>query len=286
MTTTWNRCLRTAAWCCTALLANGGAPAWAQSGLDAELLKLYGGHYALDCANPRSARVQVGASAVAIEQGDQRMTVRSLMASHSYFGQAAPPNFYVALMGQVQGRHEVIFLVYGDSRGQYLELNGSQTVMANLGALGKSKFRSCDAAINQRVVAEIKEEEKAQAAAKAPVASGTAQWPSELIRDPKFKPVYTRALGPLAKQRWLAQMDGPAGALTQERVAGGAYQLAAFCKAHDCGDNNAVVLYDAPKGRVYGLVHLAGRNQFFGTPPQPVAAELNRLWRREWRQGK
>lgn len=278
----WNRWLGVGVGC--ALLA--GAPAWGQSGLNADVLRLFGGPYALDCANPQSPRVRVEAAAIAIEQGNQRLTARGLQAAFSYFGQAAPPNFFVALMGQIQGRHEAIFLVYGDAQGQYIEITGSPTVMANLGSLGKSRFRSCDAGINQRVLAERKEEEKAQAAARAPIASGTAQWPSELIRDPKFKPVYIRALGPLAKQRWLAQMDGPAGAMTQERVAGSAYQLAAFCKAHDCNDNNAVLLYDASRDRVYGLVHLAGRNQLIGAPPQPVAAELDRLWRREWRHGR
>ncbi len=278
----WRRWLGVGAgWAVLAL-----APSWAQSGLNADVVQRYGGLYALDCANPRSPRVRVEAAALMVEQGNQRLSARGPQAAFSYFGQSAPPGFFVALMGQVQGRHEMVFLVHGDAQGQYIEINGSPTVMANLGPLGKGRFRSCDAAVNQRVIAERREEEKAQAAARAPVASGTAQWPSELIRDPAFKPVYTRALGPLARQPWLARMEGPETGLLRETVAGVAYQLAAFCKAHDCGDNNAVVLYDAPRARVYGLVHLAGRNQLIGAPPPPVAAELERLWRREWRQGR
>lgn len=261
-------------------------PAWGQGRLDAEILKLYGGRYALDCANPQSPRVLVRAAAVAVEQGNQRMTAQGLQAAHSYFGQSAPPGFFVALLGRVQARHEMVFLVQGDAQGQYIQIDGDKMVMANLGALGKTRFRSCDAAQNQRAAAYLKDEQKARAAASAPVAGGTAKYPSELIRDSRFKAVYRRALGSMAGQPWLARMDGPGVELAQENVGGQAYQMAAFCKAHDCGDNNAVLLYDAPQGRIYGLVHMAGRNQFIGAPPQPVAAELHRLWRREWRQGR
>ncbi|MCW5654051.1 Ivy family c-type lysozyme inhibitor [Hydrogenophaga sp.] len=263
-----------------------GSGATAQGRLEADVLKLYGGVYAVDCAQPQSPRVRVGADAILVEQGDRRLTAQSLQASHSFFGQSAPPGFFVALMGMIQGRHDIVFLVQGDARGQYLALDGNPTVLANLGGLAKSTFRSCDAAINQRVAGEMKAEQQAQAAARAPVASGTAKWPSELIRDARFKTAYGRTLGPLAGQAWLARMDGPGVELSQAQVAGERYQLAAFCKQHDCGDHNAVLLYDAPRARVYGLVHMAGRNQFIGSPPQPVAAELNRLWRREWRQGR
>ncbi len=278
----WNRWLGGCLWGICLVCTTS----WAQSGLDADILKLYGGRYALDCANPQSPRVLVGPAAVAVEQGNQRMTAQGLQAAHSYFGQSAPPGFFVALLGQVQGRHDMVFLVQGDAKGQYIQIEGDKTVMANLGALGRSRFRSCDAAMNQRAMGHLKDEQKAQAVASAPVASGTAKSPSELIRDPAFKAVYTRALGPLAKQRWLARMEGPAAELVQEKVAGQPYQMAAFCKAHDCSDHNAVLLYDAPQGRIYGLVHMAGRNEFIGAPPLPVAAELNRLWRREWRQGR
>lgn len=262
------------------------ATAWGQGRLDADILRYYGGRYALDCANPQSPRVLVQAAAVAVEQGNQRLTAQGLQAAHSYFGQSPPPGFFVALLGQVKGRHEVLFLVQGDALGQYIQIDGDKTVMANLGALGKARFRSCDAAQNQRAAGHLREDKKAKAAAAAPVASGTAKYPSELIRDSRFKAVYRRTLGPLASQPWLARMDGPGVELAQEKVAGQVVQMVAFCKVHDCGDNNAVLLYDAPGSRIYGIVHMAGRNQFIGAPPQPVAAELNRLWRREWRQGR
>ena len=282
-----NRCIRPMLWViagCLGSLAGGAASA--QGRLDAELLKLYGGRYAVDCADARSPIVRVEAAQAMVEQGGRRLTAQSLQAAHSYFGQSAPPGFLVALLGQVQGRHEMVFLVQADGRGQYIGIDGDKTVMAQMGALGKVQFRSCDAAINQRAGAQMRQEQQARTAAAAPVASGSAKHPSELIRDARFKAVYRRALGPLVSQAWLAQMNGPAVDLKQEQVAGTAYQLVAFCKAHDCGDNNAVLLYDAPQGRVYGFVHMKGGNTVLGSPPGPVMAELNRLWRREWRQGK
>ena len=72
--------------------------------------------------------------------------------------------------------------------------------------------------------------------------------PGEYLKDPKFKPLYLKALGPKAKTPWLAKMDGPAPTTTKVKVDGTEYVLAAFCKNHDCGDNNAVLLYLGEKG--------------------------------------
>lgn len=267
------------------LLACGAAVA--QDGLNADALRLYGGVYAIDCGKAQSPRVRVERRAISVEQGNRRLSAQQVQAAYSYFGQSPPPGYLVALLAQVQGRHAMTFVVQADARGQFLEVDGDKAVLATLGpALSKARYRRCDAAANQRAVEQVREEQQAQAAARAPVKSGTATSPSELIRDAQFKAAYQRALGPLLSQAWLARMDGPAPQLKPEAVAGTTYTLAAFCKPHDCGDNNAVLLYDAPQARVYGFVHMAGRNTVVGSPPGPVMAELNRLWRREWRQGK
>ena len=63
-------------------------------------------------------------------------------------------------------------------------------------------------------------------------------------------------------------------------------QLAAICKPRDCGENNGVLLYDAAGGAVYGKVYQAGRTTLLGDPPPPLAAELDKLWRQEWRGGQ
>lgn len=270
-------------WMCVGAL---GVMAAAQAqGLRPDVMAGFGGRYALDCTRADSPRVVVEARQMRIEQGNQRITVGNLDSAFSYFGNSPPPEFRVALMGQVQGRHEVLGLVNADGQGQYLQLDGDRTVMANLGTLGKARFRHCNAAANERAVADRKAAKEAEAAARAPVAPGTARHPSELIRDPRFKPAYLKALGPLARQGWLAQMSGPAPDLSRQRIGGVDYTVAAFCKPHDCGDNNAVLLYDAAQGRVYGLLHQNNRQQSFGQPPGPMLIDLHAIWRREWRPG-
>lgn len=258
----------------------------AAQGLRPDALAIFGGRYAIDCAESGSPRVVVEAREMRIEQGNQRITVDKLDSAFSYFGRNPPPEFRVALLGQVQGRHEVIGVVNADSKGQYLTLDGDRTVMTNLGALGQAQFRHCNAEANRQAAADLQAEEHARAAAKAPVKPGSATHPSELIRDPRFKPAYLRALGPLARTPWLAEMHGPAPDLRQQRIGGVDYTVAAFCMPHDCGDNNAVLLYDAALGRVYGLLQQKGRTQAFGAPPGPMLIELNAVWRREWGQGR
>lgn len=108
--------------------------------------------------------------------------------------------------------------------------------------------------------------------------------PAELLRDPKFKALYLKALGPKSKTPWLARMDGPAPTTRMVKVGGRNYILAAFCKNHDCGDNSAVLLYAADRGILYGTIFERGRTTLIGTPPPAVAVELGKLWKREWRQ--
>ena len=110
--------------------------------------------------------------------------------------------------------------------------------------------------------------------------------PAEYLKDAKFKPLYVTALGAKAKTPWLAKMDGPAPTTRKVNVAGTEYVLSAFCKNHDCGDNNAVLLYSAPKGVLYGTIYEKGKATLVGDPPPAVAAELPKLWKIEWRQGK
>src|SRR5690606_23085371 len=161
------------------------------------------------CAKADSPRVLVEARQMRIEQGNKRITVGNLDSAFSYFGQNPPPDFRVSLLGQVQGRHEVIALVNADGKGQYLSLDGDRTVMANLGALATASWHHDPEAANRQAVADRQAANQAEAAARAPVAPGPAKHPSELIRDPRFKPAYRRALGPLARTPWLAAMNGP-----------------------------------------------------------------------------
>lgn len=259
----------------------------AQTGLSADLLRLYGGVYAMDCARPDSPKLRVERQTLQVEQGDRRLAARGpLQAIHAYFGQSAPPGFLVALEGEVRSRHQITFLVYGDAKGQYVNLDGTPAVLANLGPLAKARFNHCDAAISKRAASVAKDEQQAREATRAPMTASRARSPSELVRDARFRTTWLNALGPLSREPWLALMNGPAPELRTEQLAGQDWLLAAFCKPHDCGEHNAVLVYDEASGQVHGLVHRAGRNSLVGAPPAKLSADLQRIWRREWRQGR
>jgi hypothetical protein len=104
-----------------------------------------------------------------------------------------------------------------------------------------------------------------------------------LLYDPKAKAAYTKALGPLAKNPWLARLDGPSPQNKAVKVAGADFVLLAACKDHDCADHNTVLLWSAPDV-VYGKVYQRGRSTLIGSPPPAVATELEKLWESESRQ--
>jgi hypothetical protein len=269
-----------------ALLA-GADGARAQDALDDEVMRLYGGTYAVQCGDPQSPRLRVERQALHVEQGNRRLTARQdITSSYSYFGQSAPPGFLVALEAQVQPQRLMTFLVYGDARGQYAALDGHPAVLSALGALSKQRYNSCDASANRRATESARQEQQAIAAAGGPVTASSATSPSELIRDPRFRTAWLVLLGPLSRESWLALMDGPAPALKRETLAGQTWLVAAFCKPHDCSDNNAIVVYNEAGGQVHALVHRAGITRLVGVPPGRLGAELQRVWRREWRQGR
>ena len=108
--------------------------------------------------------------------------------------------------------------------------------------------------------------------------------PAEYLKDPKFVELYIKALGPKAKTPWLAKIDGPAPTTRKVRVVGSGFVLAAFCKNHDCADNSAVLLYAAERGQLYGTIFEKGKTTVIGEPPPGLAIELNKLWKKEWRQ--
>lgn len=121
--------------------------------------------------------------------------------------------------------------------------------------------------------------------APAPLRPGaSATDPSTLLADPRFQRTWRAAVGAGRSEPWIVKMDGPAPAPRWVMVAGNRYVLNAFCKAHDCHDNNAVQLYNPYELRIYGLIHRGDRNMLIGNPPPEIAAELQRQWQREWRQ--
>ena len=73
---------------------------------------------------------------------------------------------------------------------------------------------------------------------------------------------------------WLNKLDGPAPELKRVRVGGTDYLMASACKAHDCADNNTVLLYSKQNGAVYGKVFERRRASLIGNPPAAVAARV------------
>jgi len=106
---------------------------------------------------------------------------------------------------------------------------------------------------------------------------------SDLLKDPKFKAAYLGALGPKAKEKWLATMTNSA-LVRRVSVAGDEYQVATPCKPHDCGDNNLLLLYSPARGVVYGKLFEKGRSTPIGQPNAAMSAELDKMWNKEFRQ--
>jgi len=105
-----------------------------------------------------------------------------------------------------------------------------------------------------------------------------------LLYDPQAKAAYHKALGPLVKEPWLATLDGPSSENQPVKVAGADFIKIATCKNHDCADNKTLLLWAAGKPDVvYGKVYQRGKSTLIGSPPPAVAAELEKLWKTEWR---
>jgi len=89
-----------------------------------------------------------------------------------------------------------------------------------------------------------------------------------------------------AREPWLAEMNGPAPEPRWVSVGGKRYVLNAFCKAHDCYDNNVVQLYDPVDSRIHALIHRVNRDTLVGDPPAAMVGELQRLWQGAFRQSR
>jgi hypothetical protein len=256
-----------------ALLLLCAAPAaWAQGKIDARLMLRYGGVLAPDCSNYMLPQLKyLGDSLVVQDGGKVLLNGRNVKAVPTYFGARPPPEFETALTSEVAGGEALVFVLYRNASGLYAAVEGGPRVMAALPAAFKGRrVRHCDPNRN------------AVPGAPRPIQIG----PPELLRDARFKRPYVQALGPLAREPWLMELDGPAQPVEKVQVAGNEYQLVSVCKNHDCFDNSMVVLYAAASQTVYGKIFQRGRSTLVGSPPPPVAAELERRWKATYRSGK
>ena len=269
----------------TACLA--APPAWSQGRLDAAAMKAFGGTYSPDCANPGAPRAVVTAATLVVEQGNQRMSGGNVQSAASFLGPSPPPNFRTVLLGDVRGR-QLQFILFQDGAGYYLTLDGDQRVRAALGKLTGYRYRHCGVVVAK--AAAPPPTAAAPASGAAPAAPAGAIPPLDtmtaggLLMDPKFKAAWHQALGPRAREPWLGELDGPSPDTSRVRVDGAEYFLGAACMNRDCSDNSLVALYSQPRGVVYGYINERGRVSRVGGPPPAVAAELERLWRKQWRQ--
>jgi len=104
-----------------------------------------------------------------------------------------------------------------------------------------------------------------------------------LLYNPKAKETYYKALGPLSKEPWLAKLDGPSSEGQAMKIAGADYVMLYTCKNRDCYDNNVVLLWSGVQNVVYGIAHQRGKSTLLGNPPPAVAAELEKLWKKQFR---
>jgi hypothetical protein len=106
---------------------------------------------------------------------------------------------------------------------------------------------------------------------------------SGLLYNAKAKEIYYKALGPLVKEPWLAKLDGPSSEGQAMKGANDDYVMLYTCKDRDCYDNNVVLLWSGLQNVVYGKVNQKGKSTLIGGPPPAVAAELEKIWKKQFR---
>jgi hypothetical protein len=255
------------------------AAAWSQgSGLPPDAMAAYGGRWSTSCADASAPTLQVLQDMLIAESGKRRVVGHKPETAHSFFGNSQPPaHFDVALISNVDKGGAMTFLVYREARGQSITLDASKPVAGQLGPeLMKLRYWRCDGAAR----AATPPAEPA-AANQPPPPTGS---PAALAQGPAMQKAWRTALGARENERWLVRREGPAPEPQWVTVDGTRYLLHAFCKPHDCHDNNAIALYDQGSGRIYGLVQRNDKNTLVGTPPQALAPQLEKLWREQWRQ--
>ena len=264
---------RTRRLCGVALaLLCGAAGAGAQGKVDAKLAQRYGGVLAPDCSNYLLPQLLFpGDSLVVRDGGKALLTGRNVKAVPNYFGATPPPEFETALTSEVAPGEAMVFVLYRNAGGLFATVEGSPKVISALPAALKGKrVRHCDP--NRNAV--------------PGAAPAAMMMPPGMLRDAAFKRAYFQALGPLAKEDWLARLDGPAQEVAKKQFAGNEYHVVSVCKTHDCYDNSMVVLYAPASSTIYGTVHQRGRSTLVGAPPPAVVAELERPWKTTYRSGK
>jgi hypothetical protein len=281
--------------CCAVLTFAFAGATFAQARLDPKLMKNFGGTYMVDCRNNASPKATVFDDSLVFLHGDKRVAGSKVQLQSSFYGNSPPPNFMMALSGQAPGG-EMYFLVYQDKAGPYLTVDGDQKVTSAIGKpLTQQKFRRCDGSVKPMKTAAAPAAAAPAATAAAPAKGGgnaqktfkgyalTEISAAGLLYNAKAKEIYYKALGPLVKEPWLAKLDGPSSEGQAMKVANADYVMLYTCKNHDCYDNNVVLLWSGVQDVVYGKVYQRGKSTLIGNPAPAVAAELEKLWKKQFR---
>ena len=260
--------------------------AWAQSKSEIQRMQPWLGVLAPDCSNYMLPQLMnLGDSLVVRDGGKPVLTGRNVKAVPKYFGATPPPEFETAFTSEVAGGEALVFVYYRNASGLFAAVEGGPKVMAALPAAFKGKrSRHCDPYRN--VAPGAAAGPSAQAKADPNKFNGyalTELSASGLLYNAKAKEVYYKALGPLVKESWLAKLDGPSSEGQAVKVANDDYVMLYTCKNHDCYDNNVVLLWSDMQKIVYGKVNQKGRSTLIGNPPPAVAAELEKIWKKQFR---
>ena len=259
-----------------AIWVAASADALAQERLKPDQLQLYAGIYSVACGDAEAPRLRISADALVVQNGGERLIGRKLRGANPYTAIAAPPQFRTGITAEATTGGTVEFTVMEDRRGLYVTVLGDARVQALLGKpAATTRHRRCDDPATQAAV---------RPTPPIPAQDEPASETEKMLLDEQFKAAYLRALGPLARERWLAHLDGPRPPTRQLRLDGIDYTVIAVCKPHACADHNTALLYAATPGAVFGKVFQAGKSSYIGDPPSNVALVLDQIWATEWRR--
>ena len=252
-----------------ALAALAWLPLNACAAMDPALEQRYGGVYSNACQDPAAARLKLYGDTMSVERGGRAV----VSARHVKAAGPPPPgasaDYKAGFVGEVPGGDRLSFALFHNAQGLFAVPDGGPRSAAALGAeLVGQRLRHCDPNRNRLPGAASPRPERA---------------PADYLRDARFKAAYQAVLGPLAGERWIARLEGPAPPVQQVKVGGVDHDLLAVCKPHDCGEQSMVLLYAPSSGRVAGKVVQGGRSTLLGQPAAAVKTELERAWKREWR---
>lgn len=101
----------------------------------------------------------------------------------------------------------------------------------------------------------------------------------EVLENPVYRKTWDRLIATQQNiDDWLADYsktrNGPATPANKVQLDGEDYQLNFVCKAHDCGDNHFVVLFNADGTQAWGVLRRTHQEDLFFGAPDAARIEL------------